>query len=192
MFWDAYHIRLLGWEHGDQHVHCWRQGYITTTSYGHPDILNHYTDVIMTTMASQITSLTVVYSTVYSDANQTKHQISASLAFVWGIHPYRWIPRTQGQLRGTCFHLMTSSWHLPFDCLFSSLFKYTSMKTSTFRVTGLCDDNPSVTDGLSSQEPVTRKCFHFMTSSWVGVLCFIYIWTCVKDKFCMCMSTREE
>ena len=42
--------------------------------------------VIMTTMASQITSLTVVYSTVYSDADQRKHQISASLAFVWGIH----------------------------------------------------------------------------------------------------------
>ena len=34
----------------------------------------HYTDVIMTTMASQITSLTVVYSTVYSDAVQRKHQ----------------------------------------------------------------------------------------------------------------------
>ena len=34
----------------------------------------HYTDVIMTTIASQITSLTVVYSTVYSDADQRKHQ----------------------------------------------------------------------------------------------------------------------
>ena len=40
----------------------------------------------MTRMASQITSLTVVYSTVYSDADQRKHQSSASLAFVWGIH----------------------------------------------------------------------------------------------------------
>ena len=47
---------------------------------------DHYNDVIMTTMASQITSLTVVYSTVYSDADQRKHQSSASLAFVWGIH----------------------------------------------------------------------------------------------------------
>ena len=69
----------------------------------------HYNDVIMTTMASQITSLTVVYSTVYSDANQRKHQSSASLAFAWGIHRDRWIPRTKGQLRGKCFHLMTSS-----------------------------------------------------------------------------------
>ena len=64
----------------------------------------HYIDVIMTTMASQITSLTVVYSTVYSDRDQRKHQSSTSLAFVWGIH------RTKSQLRGKCFHLMTSSW----------------------------------------------------------------------------------
>ena len=70
----------------------------------------HYTDVIMTTMASQITSPTVVYSTVYSDADQRKHQSSTSLAFVWGIHRDRWIPRTKGQLRGKCFRLMTSSW----------------------------------------------------------------------------------
>ena len=69
----------------------------------------HYIDVIMTTMASQITSLMVVYSTAYSDADQRKHQSSASLAFVWGIHRDRWIPRTKGQLRGKCFHLMTSS-----------------------------------------------------------------------------------
>ena len=70
----------------------------------------HYTDVIMTAVASQVTSLTVVYSTVYSDADQRKHQSSASLAFVRRIHRDRWIPRTKGQLRGKCFHLMTSSW----------------------------------------------------------------------------------
>ena len=63
----------------------------------------------MTTMAYQITSLTVVYSTVYSDADQRKPQSSASLAFVWGNHRDRWIPRTEGQLRRKCFHLMTSS-----------------------------------------------------------------------------------
>ena len=39
-------------------------------------------------IASQITSLTIVYSTVYSDADHRKHQSSASLAFVRGIH--RW------------------------------------------------------------------------------------------------------
>ena len=39
-------------------------------------------------MASQITSLTIVYSTVYSGADQRKRQSSASLAFVWGIHQW--------------------------------------------------------------------------------------------------------
>ena len=46
----------------------------------------HYGDVIIGAIASQITSLTIVYSTVYSDADQRKHQSSASLAFVLGIH----------------------------------------------------------------------------------------------------------
>ena len=46
----------------------------------------YYTDVIMGTIASQITSLTIVFSNVYSDADQRKHQSSASLAFVRGIH----------------------------------------------------------------------------------------------------------
>ena len=40
----------------------------------------------MTTLASQITSLAIVYSIVYSDADQRKHQSSASLAFVRGFH----------------------------------------------------------------------------------------------------------
>ena len=50
----------------------------------------------MGVIASQITSLTIVYSTVYSDADQRKHQSSASLAFVRGIHrrpgnsPHTW------------------------------------------------------------------------------------------------------
>ena len=51
----------------------------------------HYGDVIMGAIASQIISLTIVYSTVYSDADQRKHQSSASLAFVWGIHrSHKW------------------------------------------------------------------------------------------------------
>ena len=54
--------------------------------------ITHYNDVIMGTIASQITSLTIVYSTVYSDADQRKHESSTSLAFVRGIHrsPVNW------------------------------------------------------------------------------------------------------
>ena len=62
----------------------------------------------MEAIASQITRLAIVYSTVYSDADQRKHQSSASLAFVREIHRERWIspqeihrdrwfPRTDGQ-----------------------------------------------------------------------------------------------
>ena len=56
----------------------------------------HYCYIIMGAKASQITSLTIVYSTVYSDAEQRKHQSSASLAFVRRIHrwpvnsPHKW------------------------------------------------------------------------------------------------------
>ena len=50
----------------------------------------------MGAIASQITSLTIVYSIVYSDADQRKHKSAAPLAFVWGIHrglvnfPHKW------------------------------------------------------------------------------------------------------
>ena len=56
----------------------------------------HYSDAIKSAIVSQITSLTIVCSTVYSDADQRKHQSSASLAFVRGIHrspvnsPHKW------------------------------------------------------------------------------------------------------
>ena len=60
----------------------------------------HYSDVTTGAMASRITSFTIVYKTDYSSADQIKHQSSASLAFVRGIHrwpvysPHQW-PVTQ-------------------------------------------------------------------------------------------------
>ena len=56
----------------------------------------HYDDVIMGTIASQITSLTIVCTTIYSDADQRKYQSSAPLVFVRRIHqrpvnsPHKW------------------------------------------------------------------------------------------------------
>ena len=40
----------------------------------------------MSAMASEITNLTIIYSSLDSGADQRKHQSSASLAFVRGIH----------------------------------------------------------------------------------------------------------
>ena len=58
--------------------------------------IHHYCDVTMSPTACQITSLTIVYSIVYSGTDQRKHQSSESLAFVRGIHrrpvnsPHKW------------------------------------------------------------------------------------------------------
>ena len=51
--------------------------------------LRYYSDVVMGMMASQVTSLMIVYAPVYSAAGQIKHQSSASPAFVRVIH--RWL-----------------------------------------------------------------------------------------------------
>ena len=65
-----------------------------------------YNEVMMSTMTSQITSVSILYSTTCSGVDKKKHQSSTSLAFVRGI------PHTKGQQRGKCFHLMTSSWRV--------------------------------------------------------------------------------
>ena len=65
----------------------------------------HYSNVIMGTVASQITTVSIVYSTVCSGADQRKHQSSSSLAFVRVF---------TGEFPGKCFHLMTSSYNQNF------------------------------------------------------------------------------
>ena len=69
----------------------------------------------MSTMASQITSLAIVYSIVYSGADQREHQSSASLAVVRGIHrsPVNFLHK--GPVTRKIFHLMMSS------CIFRTL-----------------------------------------------------------------------
>ena len=80
-------------------IMAWRQSRQQTITWRNDGLVHwrmHYDDDLMSAIASQITSLTIVYSTVYSDADQRKHQSSASLAFVWGIHrwpvnsPHKW------------------------------------------------------------------------------------------------------
>ena len=68
----------------------------------------HYCDVIMGAMASQITSLTD--STVYSGADQRKHQSSVLLDLVRGIHRWPVNSLHKWPVTRKCFHLMTSSW----------------------------------------------------------------------------------
>ena len=70
----------------------------------------HYDDVIMTTIVSQITSLTSVYSTVYSDVGQRKHQSSASLAFVWRI--FVWLSVIRETMTPTCDIIVISECYM--------------------------------------------------------------------------------
>ena len=88
-------IRNHQWDpvqHCSRYWACWWPSTLVSgagTSAGTATVVYvHYGDVIMGAIASQIPSLTIVYLTVYLDANQRKHQISASLAFVRGSH--RW------------------------------------------------------------------------------------------------------
>ena len=123
----------------------------------------------MTTMASLITSLTVLYSTVFSGADQRKHQSSASLAFVWGIHRDRWIPHTKGQLRGKCIHLMTSSWFVN---------KWSSGLMPLYSFT-MDAKKPSAVRWQSYKpiEPRTKKGMRYM-GMWSGTF------TTKQDLFC--------
>ena len=88
----------------------------------HPSIQTqtyHYNDVIMSTMVPQITSISIVCSTVCSDADQRKYQSSTSLAFVRGTHQWPVNSPHKGQVTWKMF---------PFDdiimnCVSTMLFK---------------------------------------------------------------------
>ena len=63
----------------------------------------HYSDVLMSAMAYQITGVSIVYSTICSDADQKRHQSSASLAFVRGNHLWLVISPHKGSVTRVMF-----------------------------------------------------------------------------------------
>ena len=77
----------------------------------------HYSDVIMGTTVSQITSVSIVYLTVCSGPDHRKHQSSATLAFkasnaenrsIWWRHNVYYLPcRSLHPLR-QCYHLLVT------------------------------------------------------------------------------------
>ena len=111
----------------------------------------------MSAMASQITGVSIVYSTVCSDTDQRKHQSSALLAFVRGSHRGRWLPRTKGQWRGKCFHLMTSSWipSYPFYPLPAFLYRAVCKRFFTFSQSNWAMNFVLLRRGI--HPPVTRN-----------------------------------
>ena len=111
----------------------------------------HYNDVIMTTVASQITSLTVVCSIFYSDADQRKHQSATGLcvgkspetgefpaqrasnvenASIWWRHHV--VGCRLSTPTNSTQHQPSTLWHL--DYLFNRLFYLTAKKAYILRI----------------------------------------------------------
>ena len=133
---------------------------------------------IMCAIASQITSLMSVYSTVYSGADQRKHQRSASLAFVRGIH--RW-PVSSPHKRP-----VTRKMFLFDDVLmitFQSGMKYITLSTFVWRMS--CVTNLScVTEVMCDRCQVLRMSCVTNLSCVTDVMCDgCQMWrmSCVKD-----------
>ena len=75
----------ISWHNGKWHTLLFTNN---SSSVDWENFSYHYNNIIMSAVASQITSLTIVYSIVYSGADERKSQSSASLAYmcvcVWG------------------------------------------------------------------------------------------------------------
>ena len=81
--------RLTGHWERMRALHAFANNLLKTVPYLY---VVHYNDVIMRAMASQITSLAIVYSTASSSTDERKHQAPRH----WPLWRDRWIPRTKG------------------------------------------------------------------------------------------------
>ena len=141
--------------------------------------MSHYSDIIMGTVASQITSLTIVYSTVYSDADQRKHQSFASLAFVRGIHrgpvnsPHKWpvtwkmFPFDDVVMTMALSNICPWHWHI--EAIFNK-------ETSNIPLTGGCIIMPILSLWQSAVLPVTTKMVYWQLSVSVSHWGTVSIW----------------
>ena len=159
-----------------------------------PYWINHYSGIIMGAMMSQITSITIVYSTVYSVADQRKHQSSASLAFVRGIH--RW-PVNAIQMAGNAENV--SIWWCHHVFLLSHFYLF--LKTFKFCMAGLerfCGRRiPHFTlwSDISLKSSVMMRCAMKQITIWkwpcLANICILWCWL-RKDSiflnilFCCC------
>ena len=117
----------------------------------------------MSAMASQITRLPIVYSTVYLGADQRKYQSSASLAFVRGIHRwpvnslYKWpVTRKMFQylVQKPCALLLQRP---DVVTLAKQIRMMTSSNGNISTLLAICEGNSPVTGEFPAQRPVTRS-----------------------------------
>ena len=129
----------------------------------------------MDTMTSQITSLTIVYSTVYSGADQGKHQSSASLAFVRGIHrgrvnsPHKW-PVTRKMFPFDDV-IMNGIQHTMTNQLLKIMFDTATYLFHWCRAPHICVGNPTIID---SDNGFSSDWHQAITGSNAGIW---FIWT---------------
>ena len=140
----------------------WRRRWFDTQSRSLSRHCNDlYGDVIMSTIASQFTSLAIVSSTVYSDADQRKHQSSASLAFARGLHrgpvnsPHKW-PVTRKML--------------PFDDVIMS------MKSDTLSCVRLCL-NSSHKSNMGSSNARIRLLIKILSAEYLSGVSRLPYWS---------------
>ena len=133
----------------------------------------------MGTMASQVTSLTIVYSTVYSGTDQTKHQSSASLAFVWENFSIWW-----------CHHAVHGHWYYfrlitPYNTYIPYIFhQIVAFSPSIFSC------NQAALQMVQSVRLSVRHTFltMFPSSYHHEIFRSYYQW----QKWCPCKSSRSE
>ena len=116
----------------------------------------HYDEVVMGTVASQITGLTIVYSTVHSGADISVSGRMRQLRVFFNS-----VIRSAQDSDVSAITLRTLRWrhnghdgalnHQPHDCLLNRLFRCKSKKTSKLRVTGLCAGNSPGTGKFPAQ-----------------------------------------
>ena len=136
----------------------------------HIFVEKYYNDVKMCAIASTITGLTIVYSTVYSGADQRKHQSSVSLVFLWGSHRWPVNSPDKGPVTWKMF---------PFDNVIMMVLLLSIIKTRCFLQLimlhrAMCDFfklkftcfNPMFLMLWSPQLPTTRRRWTITFHSW--------------------------
>ena len=115
--------------------------------------VNHHNDIMMSAMASQITSPTIVYLTVCSGLDQRKYQSSASLAFVRGIHRWPVNSTHKGPVTRKMF---------PFDAVIMM------SRSSKFKAPGLHSRHMMSSNGNISRVQVAGPlCGEFTGHRWI-------------------------
>ena len=154
----------------------------------------HHNDVIMSTMASQITSLGIVYSTFYSGADQRKHQRSASLTSVWWIH--RWPINSPHKRPVTRKHFpfddVNMEWHCPAKNSTQKRLGRWIVSSAPKLLSGLWVTRYDITYWLQFHVRIDKNTHHNKVVIWEFRICETLLQTdeIVSDQ--KCYSSAEE